>query len=92
MMNISLNPFRRLVALESLGAQLSHADGSIAAGQIGTMHAVVLRVRFLTHETAWAVKPECRARGIPCLYWPRTSPESLASKIAERMVLRRRPT
>jgi len=65
--------------LESLGVQLSHADGPIAADQVGTMHAVVLWVRFLAHKTAWAVKPECRARGIPCLYWSRTSPESLAS-------------
>lgn len=71
--------------LESLGVQLSHADGPIAADQVGTMHAVVLWVRFLAHDTAWVVKPECRARGIPCLYWSRTSPQSLASKIAERM-------
>jgi hypothetical protein len=68
--------------LESRGVQLLHQDGPAAAELVGGVHIVVLWIRYMSHPTAFALKRECRIRGVPVVYWTRTSPISLVALVA----------
>lgn len=68
--------------LEARGAQMLHQDGHAAADLVAGVHIVVLWTRYMSHPTAFAVKRECRVRGVPFVYWTRTSPVSLIGLLA----------
>jgi hypothetical protein len=69
--------------LHGFGVQLLHEDGPGATEHVAGVHVVVLWTRYLNHPTYFAVKRECRLRGVPLGFWMSRSPGSLLAVIME---------
>jgi hypothetical protein len=74
-------------ALEAHGAQLLHEDSYAAVELVTGVKLVVIWIRYVSHSVSDPVRRECKVRGVPVQYWPRTSSESfvrLVSRGVER--------
>jgi hypothetical protein len=68
---------------ESHGIRLTHDDSANAVHLVAGADVVVFWIRYLSHARYFAVRRECRVRAVPHGYWPRTSPASLLSVVAQ---------
>jgi hypothetical protein len=68
--------------LESRGVQMLHEDSVNAVQLVASVDIVVFWIRYLSHPKYFAVRRECRVKGVQHGYWMRTSPAGLASLLA----------
>ncbi len=78
-----INPIRE--HMEGHGAQLVHEDREGGTDLVANAHVVAIWIVQVSHPTMYAVRRECRMTGVPCVYWSRSSPESLATLVAEAL-------
>lgn len=71
--------------LEGHGVQLVHEDREGVTDLVANAHVVAIWIVQVSHPTMYAVRRECRMTGVPCVYWSRSSPESLAVLLAEAL-------
>lgn len=68
--------------LEGYGAQLLHEDREGVTDLVANAHVVAIWIVQVSHPTMYAVRRECRMTGVPCVYWSRSSPPTLAKLLA----------
>jgi hypothetical protein len=69
--------------LESRGVHVLHEDSEKAAQLVTSVDMVVFWIRYLSHPKYFAVRRECRVKGVQHGYWGRTSPAGLAALLAD---------